>query len=227
MGYTEPKTDWDEDYIPTPEEFNKIESNIKAIKSEAIDFDGPKTFNDKVIIDDDLDITDNLDIGGALVVTGNVSGAFGSFPSGVNATTINTGQGANDVYPMDQGTLKNTAPEYAGVFLTGSIQPDQTPANSQVVLTTGVAVFLPRGIVDLYGYSISPTSTGPGIYPTASVVLSVLIKGIWHALSSSSRTDGAAATIVKSGLVSDGANYKITAVFSGALSNAYYDYTIH
>lgn len=45
MAYTTPKTDWDDEYTPSDQDFNRIERNIKHIQSEDGTIAGNKTFS--------------------------------------------------------------------------------------------------------------------------------------------------------------------------------------
>lgn len=44
MSYTTPKTDWNEEYEPSPEDMNRIEENIDILQSGLITISGNKTF---------------------------------------------------------------------------------------------------------------------------------------------------------------------------------------
>ena len=111
MAYLTPKTDWDEDYPNTPEDMNRVEGNIKNLKSETTTIDGEKTFSQPI-----------------------------------NAPSINTGHGDNEVYEMDQDVKTTDSPTFDGMLLTGAFQP-VTPGveGSQVIAASGTYV-LPRGI---------------------------------------------------------------------------------
>ena len=79
MAY-DPKLDWDEDYPNTPEDMNRIEGNIKNLKSETTTIDGEKTFSQNI-----------------------------------NAPSINTGHGDNELYAMDQDVKTTDAVTFASV----------------------------------------------------------------------------------------------------------------
>lgn len=52
MAWIDPKLDWNESYEPSPNDFVRIEGNIKHLRDEAAEFNGAKTFNDEVTFED-------------------------------------------------------------------------------------------------------------------------------------------------------------------------------
>lgn len=64
---------------------------------------------------------------GAPTLSGAISGTTGTFSGALAAATLNTGQGANELYDMDQNVLTTSSPSFvsvntdaAGYFLNGS-----------------------------------------------------------------------------------------------------------
>jgi len=56
MAWTTPKVNWDENYEPSPEDMNRIEANTVALKSEAIEIDGEKTFTEDATFEKDVQV---------------------------------------------------------------------------------------------------------------------------------------------------------------------------
>lgn len=75
MAYENPKTDWNETYTPSPQDFNRIEGNIEHLKDGDVDFNGLKTFADGIETDTIVDISGNgLTIEGVRMKDGVIYG---------------------------------------------------------------------------------------------------------------------------------------------------------
>ena len=158
MAWTTPKVNWDENYEPSPEDMNRIEGNTSALKSEAIEISGEKTFTG------DATFEQNVQVDGNATVTGVAS-----------ASAVNTGHGDNELYPMDQGVRTTDAVSHAGLTLSGSFAPETTPTTGSVTLG-GAGTWTPsRGV-----YTVSVT----GISGGGGVQFSVFVGGAWRTSSS-------------------------------------------
>lgn len=116
----------------------------------------------------------------------------------VVTSTVNTGQGDNECYAMNQNVRTTDAPTFAGGTFNGAILPTTT-ADGSWALTTTPAV-IPRGI-----YSIKHiVSTGLG-----HSIVEMFVNGLWQTFSDGFVAVGASGT---SGdvIISDGTNFRIS-----------------
>lgn len=90
----------------------------------------------------ELHVTGNATIGGTLGVTGAISGA-----------TVNTGQGANELYAMNQNVRTTDSPTFNTLGFT-SLNPDSSVETS-IQLSAGSSYTLPKGA---YAIKIETTS---------------------------------------------------------------------
>jgi len=132
MGYVTPKTNWDTVYEPSPGDLNRIEGNVKHIKSEEAEFDEDKTFNDDVEVIGGLTAGSVASVGAVSGTTGTFSGAVsgttGTFSGAIAGTTLNTGQGANELYGMDQGVKVTDNVTHNDMTINGALKPNITSA---------------------------------------------------------------------------------------------------
>ena len=180
MAYLTPKTDWDEDYTPSPEDMNRIEGNIKNLKTETTTIDGEKTFSQPINAPSINTGLGDFEIGQNLRTTDSVS--FSSVNTGQGAnelyamdqdvqttdavtfTTVNTGQGNNELYPMNQDVRTSADVVYNDITANGEITPtSSTTTGSWNVLSTKT---IPNGI-----YNIS--------MPTTSI-LEIRVSTLWY-----------------------------------------------
>lgn len=99
-----------------------------------------------------LAVTGNTTVGGTLGVTGAISGA-----------TVNTGQGATEVYLMDQNIRTSDSVEFASVL--ASLNPSTAVQGTFIVPENGTYT-VPRGVYALLSYS---AAVYLGYYNTAWV----------------------------------------------------------
>ena len=73
----------------------------------------------------------------------------------LTCSTINTGQGANELYGMNQSVKTTDSPTFAGATINGHINPTTTPTESTTatISAVGQTVYLPRGIYQDFGLS--------------------------------------------------------------------------
>lgn len=81
--------------------------------------------NDDMTIDNTTQAGTDITIAGA---TGNVT-----FRAAIASTTLDTGQGANELYDMDQNVQTSDAPTFAGVALNGNVSFGGTAGRSSIV----------------------------------------------------------------------------------------------
>jgi len=166
-SWVEPKTNWDENYEPSPQDMNRMERNTHALRHQDIDFDGDKTFNGTVDfpggVEGPLNVDGNLAIDGTLSVTGAAS-----------ADTLNTGQGANNLHPMNQAVRTTDRPVFDRVS-TGHGDNNLYPMNQGVRTTDNVT----HGNLTLNG-TFTPRSTfASGTWNLSSGQTSVVPRGAW------------------------------------------------
>lgn len=120
--YIDPKTDWTEEYEPSIQDLNRIEGNIKHIKSEAGFFDGDKTFNDDLTI-----VGSNLGLGGETVKI-NTSGLI---EKSINSEVLNGIYDSSDVSYPTPGPTKGQVYTFLNSFV-GSTIGKKIPLGSSV-----------------------------------------------------------------------------------------------
>ena len=79
----------------------------------------------------------NLNID-SLTVTYGVAAATGVFSGAISATTLDTGQGANELYDMDQNVETTSTPTFSSMTVTNGITANSLDATYGVAAATGV-----------------------------------------------------------------------------------------
>lgn len=114
---------------------------------------------------------------GSRTIKGDLTGTgAGAFSGALTSTTLNTGQGANELYPMDQAVLTSSSPTFVTETLTGLTASLPVKTDASKVLVSGainlasaeVTGLLPNA--NLANSSINITDTA-GIGAGASVSL--------------------------------------------------------
>lgn len=128
--------------------------------------------------------------------------------------TINTGQGANKLYAMNQNVRMADSPTFAGITSNGRILTTATPIliAPPKLTASGQSYVFPRGI---FSYRIRAYHQGTTGW--VSLELSVLINGFWASVDVSRSDDGIGS---KGGsIVSDGSNVRVFMSTSGPVNN--------
>ena len=219
MAYIDPKLDWDEDYEPSPGDMNRIEGNIKNIKSETTTISGVKTFSQEIQAPSGVagNLTGN--------VTGNLSGdATGTTHTATSSIVTNTvnertsGNGVTiDGMNIRDGGINGNTTITGNVVITGGVAVD-TVVNDLSVQgsfvpeeylfdngTNGTLSFsaVPRGIYHVYA----------SFFGAGTVTIQNNINGVWVTQASFSSASGSTTDSVV--VFSDGTNTRIQG--SGAL----------
>ena len=88
------------------------------------------------------DIGSTADYDYRITLEGNVL----VFGGDVRFNSVNTGHGANELYPMNQNVTTSSAPIFAGLKLTGSLLPTNSPTYGSYTLGKASTWTPPRGI---------------------------------------------------------------------------------
>lgn len=148
MAWTDPKVNWDENYEPSPQDMNRIEENTYALKNEAIEIDGEKTFKEDATFEKDVAVDGDANVTGDVTVTGAVS-----------TQTVDTGQGANELYAMNQNVRTSDAVTFAQVSgvrsVNGSLHGELTSNaifdSMKSHMSTGQSIIVSGGVRDKGG----------------------------------------------------------------------------
>jgi hypothetical protein len=161
-----------------------------------------------------------LDVGGAIntndaiTAATSIGGASGSFTGEVAAATLNTGNGSNELFPMDQDVQTSAYPTYAGIQLTYGVSA-ATGAFSGAL--TGLTLDTGQGANELYDMDQNVQTTD-----SPSFVGMSLTYGISAAtVTASSLTSGRVTTAGVGGILQDFAGFKYdgsTLTVLGAMS---------
>ena len=202
MAYENPFVAWNETVDPSPEDLNRIERNIRHLKSEAGSFEGVKTFTNG--------LADNTTVNGqfncSAINTGE--GVTNVFPMSqplrdtdpVTFASVNTGQGATEVHLQNQNLRTNDTVSFNRLRITGRSEGSWN-------LGVGGSLTIPAGIYTVFLDSV--------------MRIEVRIGGVWQILYS----PGTPATADKGVVNSDGSNFRVrnaSATISGVAS-----YRIH
>jgi hypothetical protein len=91
-----------------------------------------------------------LDVGGSINASSTIGGASAVFTGEVGGATMNTGNGSNELYPMDQDVQTTASPFFAGTSLTYGIQA-ATGVYTTSILTASATV---TGALDVGSFSM-------------------------------------------------------------------------
>lgn len=132
----------------------------------------------------------------------------------INADTLNTGQGDNELYAMDQNVRTTDDLTFNNLALTGAFLPTEADVTDESELTTdGETFVLPRG---LYNY-IQITAAG-GISGSDYATIYLERKdygGSWFTLYSADNTSATFSIRTSDSLVSDGSDLRLRRVHTG------------
>ena len=201
MAYQEPKTDWTESDSFQTSDANRIEANIEYLAGNGGEQQLGKT-DDVEFGDIDCDsVTSSGAISGTTgTFSGAVSGTTGTFSGAISGTTVNTGLGATEVYPMDQGVSTSDS-----VYFT-RVQADNVVSTYNGTVGGDLAV---SGAITC-GKSFSPYPTPvTGAIITASMPYT-LSRGVWNVSGGGEiRVSGTWHSIGSGCLFSDGVNVRV------------------
>lgn len=197
MSYQDPKTDWTEADTFKTDDTNRIEGNIEYL---AGDGEQPLGTNDNVTHADlTVDsLTSSGEVQGSIgtfsgsVVCGSINTGSGAFEIGqdlrttdaVTFATVNTGQGANELYAMNQPVRTTDSPTFisatvnggkASAHYTGSTQGETNlPVGSVVLVRASSGSPVLNGVIAVY------VNTSNNEYVNFSGSGSVLMSGTWR-----------------------------------------------
>lgn len=135
MAYSTPKTDWDEDYTPGPEDMNRIEGNAKHLKDEDATINGTKTFTQAIVVPAINTGFGNVEVGQNLRTSDNVTFA-----------TVNTGHGDNELYDMDQDVKTTDNVTHNNITADGIFKPRASAVENNIAVSAGATYVFPRGV---------------------------------------------------------------------------------
>lgn len=219
MAYQEPKTDWSEADTFKTTDTNRIESNIEYLAGNGGEQQLGKTddveFNN-IVATGDVDATGNI-------IFDEASGRIGTFTGSIVCASVNTGQGSNELYQMDQNVKTNSNVTFnnieatGGLEVDGKIEPTSSPASGSYSDTVGTGTVIPRGIYDLQVELTKPDRPGS----TATALLEKNIDSAWVAIDTVTLTTitTSKSNNVYSGVFSDGTNLRIIISEAGGVTS--------
>lgn len=113
MSWIDPVLDWNTTRAPTEADLNRIEGNTNYLKDSVDVLEGIGTAQG-VGTDDDVAFN-------SVDSAGDVSGTTGTFSGALTGTTLNTGQGANELYDMNQNVTTASAVTFGTVVSSGTV----------------------------------------------------------------------------------------------------------
>jgi len=132
--------------------------------------------------------------------------------SAVTFSTVNTGQGNNELYDMNQNVTTGSDVAFATLSVAGNIMPTLRTQSTWNITTT--AYVIPRGVYNIaWGLSASP-----------AVRVQIHNGSVWETIAISSTSSGSAYGSAGCTVFADGYNVRIAAQASGTAVVSYQKY---